>query len=292
MDDHQLIPLFPALHGRHVTLSALGGGLTNRNYRVGAGAETFVLRVAGRNTGLLGIERACEVACARAAAALGVGPEVIDYLPEHEAILWRFVPGRALAPEDVREAAVLRRVVAALRRCHQGPPGAGIFSPFNTVRTYHALARDRGLAFPTGLEPALKRLAGIERDLVDDAPPCPCHNDLLAGNLIDDGEAIRIIDWEYGGMGSRWFDLGNLAANNEFEERHEQLLLEVYSGEVRPPDLRRLRLMRLVSDMREALWGFAQAAVSTLDLDYAAYGRKHLDRFLILSDRWHAPGPK
>jgi hypothetical protein len=37
--------------------------------------------------------------------------------------------------------------------------------------------------------------------------------------------------------------------------------------------------MRLASDMREAMWGFLQTAISTLDVDFQAYGRKHLERF-------------
>ena len=241
---------------------------------------SFVLRTPGRDTALLGIDRACEVACARAAAALGVGPEVIAFLPEHGAMVRRFAPGRVLTAEDVRQPAILRRTVEALLRYHQGPPGPGNFSPFATVRHYHALALQRQVKFPESLEPALERLARLEEQLRSNDPPCPCHNDLLPANFIDDGDAVRIIDWEYGGMGDRFFDLGNLAANGEFNEEHEMMLLALYFGEARPEDLRRLRRMRLASDLREAMWGFLQSALSTLDTDYLAYGRKHLERFL------------
>jgi len=152
------------------------------------------------------------------------------------------------------------------------------------VRSYYSLARERHVRFPDGLEHALERLAQIEQDLRSGDLPCPCHNDLLAGNFIDDGTSVRIIDWEYGGMGDRFFDLGNLAVNNEFGEEHERTLLKCYFGDVNADHLRRLRLMRLASDMREAMWGFLQAAISTLDMDYLAYGRKHLERFI------NAPG--
>ncbi len=280
MNEQKLIQLIPALRGRSANVSPLGGGLTNRNYRIDADGESYVLRVAGKDTALLGIDRACEVACARAAAELGVGPEVIAYLPEQDAMVRRFVTGRVLSVEDLQQPAVLHRVAEALRRCHDGPPGAGSFSPFATVRNYYALARDRHVTFPDNLQRALELLTRIEQDLQSDDPPCPCHNDLLAGNFIDDGAAVRMIDWEYGGMGDRFFDLGNLAVNNEFDDKRERTLLTLYFGEVRPDHLRRLRLMRLASDMREAMWGFLQAAISTLDIDYMAYGRKHLERFL------------
>jgi len=280
VDERELIQLIPELRGRSLTVSPLVGGLTNRNYRIDADGASYVLRVAGRNTALLGIDRACEVACARAAAVLGVGPEVVAYLPEYEATLRRFLPGRALSAEDIQQPSILRRLVEVLHRYHNGPPGSGTFSPFTTARNYHALAQQHHVIFPDNLERALERFVRVEEELRTDDPPCPCHNDLLAGNLIDDGTTVRIIDWEYGGMGDRFFDLGNLAVNNEFDDEHEQTLLAFYFGAVRADHLRRLRLMRLVSDMREAMWGFAQAAISTLDVDYLAYALKHLERFI------------
>jgi thiamine kinase-like enzyme len=277
---HRIIQLIPELRGRSATVTAISGGLTNRNYRIDTGGKSYVLRVAGENTALLGIDRQCEVACARTAAELGVGPEVVSYLSEPEAMLTRFLPGQVLTAHDVQQPAILRRVVEALRRYHGGPGCPGSFSPFATVRSYHALARDRQVVLPENLETAFELLARIERELQTSDPPCPCHNDLLAANFIDDGITVKIIDWEYGGMGDRFFDLGNLAVNNELEERHELALLELYFGEIRSDHLRQLRLMRLASDMREAMWAFLQAAISNLDSDYLRYGRKHLERFL------------
>jgi thiamine kinase-like enzyme len=136
------------------------------------------------------------------------------------------------------------------------------------------------VAFPDNLEQALEKLAGIEQELRNDDPPCPCHNDLLPANFIDDGGAVQIIDWEYGGMGDRFFDLGNLAVNGEFTDEDERALLKFYFGQARADHVRRLRLMRMASDMREAMWGFLQSSLSVLDEDFPAYGRKHLDRFL------------
>jgi thiamine kinase-like enzyme len=274
----------PLLHGKTLAIMPLSGGLTNRNYRVNAEGESYVLRIAGVGTELLGIDREREVACSHAAAGAGVGPEVIAHLPVYQALVRRFVPGRQLSDEDVRRPEELRRLAQTLRRCHdyQAPPDLGAFSPFEVVRSYHALAREKNVPLPEELGRALELLGQIERELRTAEPPCLCHNDLLPANFIDDGTAIRIIDWEYGGLGDRFFDLGNLAVNNALDEELEGLLLEAYFGAVSPEHLRRLRLMRLVSDMREAMWGFLQAGISTLHSPdyYLAYGRKHLERFL------------
>ena len=80
-------------------------------------------------------------------------------------------------------------------------------------------------------------------------------------------------------MGDRYFDLGNFAVNNELDEDDESRLLEAYFGE--PADARRLaalRLMRFMSDFREAMWGVVQSAVSDLDFDFAGYGAEHFER--------------
>ena len=116
-------------------------------------------------------------------------------------------------------------------------------------------------------------LAGPEHD------PVPCHDDLLSANFLRAGERIWIVDWEYAGMGDRYFDLGNFAVNNELDDAAGDALLEAYFGE--PPDARRratLGLMRFMSDFREAMWGVVQTAVSDLDFDFVDYATKHFER--------------
>ena len=80
-------------------------------------------------------------------------------------------------------------------------------------------------------------------------------------------------------MGDRYFDLGNLSINNDLREADDQVLLERYFGE--PCTDRRLaslRLMRIMSDFREAMWGVVQIAVSKIEFDYVAYAARHFAR--------------
>ncbi|HYT94117.1 MAG TPA: ethanolamine utilization protein EutH [Gemmataceae bacterium] len=290
MEDHvrSLIPLIPALRDGEVKkVKPLTGGLTNRNYRLDIGDESYVMRIAGTGTELLGIDREREVACAHAAAGAGVGPEVIAHLPEHHATVVRFVKGHALTVEELRRPEILHRVAQTLRRCHEypAPPDLGTFSPFEAVRAYHALALQRHVSLPAELAKALDLLTRIEKEVRTDEPPCLCHNDLLLANFIDNGSTLYVIDWEYGGLGDRFFDLGNFAVNQQLDESQERVLLEAYFGVVRPEDLRRLRLMRLASDMREAMWSFVQAGISNVEPPeyYLKRGREHLERFLTMA---------
>ena len=178
---------------------------------------------------------------------------------------------------------MLRRLARTLRAVHDQPlpEGVSAFNPFLVIRDYHVRAVARDVPLPAELERALELLTGIEQELNTGEPPCLCHNDLLPANFLDGGETIFILDWEYGGRGDRFFDLGNFAVNHQLDEGQEMGLLEAYFGAARPEHLRRLLLMRLVSDLRKATWGYLQAGVSTLEgpAYYMAYGRKHLDRF-------------
>src|SRR5260370_14456275 len=152
----------PRLRGKEVKVRHLNGGLTNRNYGLDCEGERFVVRVMGDNSRLLGIDRRAEHACLLAAHALGIGPEVIAFFPDKGALVTRFVTGRVLVPEALKSPAILRRVVASLRRYHEKSNGAGTFSAFETVRSYYARSCKRKVAFPRNISRALRILARIE----------------------------------------------------------------------------------------------------------------------------------
>jgi thiamine kinase-like enzyme len=274
----------PELAGRQLTLTALSGGITNRNFLVALVGERdrYVIRLAGNDTHLLGISREVEHAATVAAAGVGVGPEVTAFIRPEGYLVTRFIEGSPISEEAMREPETLDRVAASLRRIHDGPPIPGLFVPLRIVEAYRALAAARGVRIPPEYELAAAIGRRIELAcLANPMEPRPCHNDLLNANFIDDGVRIRIVDWEYAGMGDRFFDLGNFSINHELTPDADALLLGAYDGGgVRIDRLARLTLMRIVSDFREAMWGVLQQGISTLDVDFVAYAAEHFDRLL------------
>ena len=255
----------------------LGGGITNHNVKVSRPEGVFVLRVAGRDTELLGIDRSVEVAATRAAAAVGVGPQVVDFVEPEGWLVTRFVEGAIPPAERLREPVELMRVAEALRAFHQAPPIPGSFDALGVVEAYRDTALARGGTLPDGFAGAhalgrqiAARRAGLR--------PTPCHNDLLNANFIDDGERLVIVDWEYAGMGDPFFDLANFSVNHELDEDDRAQLLAGYDGDASPAALATLDLMRFMSDFREAMWGVVQGVVSELDFDFAAYAAEHFER--------------
>jgi thiamine kinase-like enzyme len=183
--------------------------------------------------------------------------------------------------EEVREPDTIVRVADSLRRIHNGPPIPGLFVPLRIVEAYRALAKARGVRIPPEYEVAAAIGRRIELAcLADPVELRPCHNDLLNANFIDDGTRIRIVDWEYAGMGDPYFDLGNFSINHELTPDDDANLIGSYHGSVPIDRLARLTLMRVVSDFREAMWGVLQQGISTLDVDFVAYASEHFDRLL------------
>ena len=266
--------------GSILGVAPVSGGITNRNYKLETTNGAFMLRIAGERTGLLGINRAFEFASAQIAHAAGVGAPPVAYLEAHQAILSRFIPDAAtLTPETA--SGNLERIVSGLKTYHAAPAFPGTFSPFDTVRTYHQLALEHGVRFPDNLSAILEHMTQIEQALEPHQTTRPCHNDLLPGNFLDDGQRIWIIDWEYAGNGNPFFDLGNFAVNLELDEAGCQHLLELYFGQTHPTLEAQLHLMRLASDLREAFWGYLQSGISTLEFDFVEYGQQHLERFQV-----------
>jgi len=270
----RLEPLLGPLTGEP---AELGGGITNRNFRVTLGGADYVIRRPGKDTGLLGINREAERLATDAAAQLGIAPAVAAALDD--CLVTRFIACEEPSAQELADG--VEEIARALRSFHdctaQLPTS---FLVAELLDDYAAIVRERGGAPPAAYEDAVAAATQIE-SVLPLAHPRPCHNDLLGGNIIrakDDGR-MMIVDWEYAGMGDPRFDLGNLSINNGFDEATDDRLLTAYYGGS-PSDGRRaaLKLMRVLSDAREGAWGVVQGEVSELDFDFEGYGGEHFER--------------
>jgi thiamine kinase-like enzyme len=271
----RLEPTLGPLTGEPVALS---GGITNHNFRVTLGGEQYVIRVHGADTALLGIDREGERRASEAAAAMGIAPALVAAFDD--CLVTRFVACEPIGPGDI-VAGHVEELARALRRFHDSR--AQLPTRFwvpNLLDEYAATVRQRGVRLPSAYAEAIA-VAGLIAVALPLYEPRPCHNDLLAGNVIHprDGSGVLIVDWEYAGMGHPCFDLGNLSVNNDFDQATDERLLLAYHG-VPPSDARRatLALMRILSDAREAAWGVVQAEISGLDFDFDRYARVHFER--------------
>ena len=199
--------------GREATIEVLGGGITNRNFKIALDDGAYVLRIGGKDTELLGIDRRVEHEASLAAAAVGVGPEVIAFIEPEGYLVTRFIGGAVVGPEVFREPEALRRIAQSLARCTRARRSRRASTRSASSRPTPRLPRRTAIAIRRRYERARETAALVERAR-GPVPERPCHNDLLTANFIDDGSRIRIVDWEYAGMGDVFFDLANFAVNN------------------------------------------------------------------------------
>jgi thiamine kinase-like enzyme len=259
----------------------LQGGMSNVNFVVADAGKKFVVRLNGDNEAH-GIIRRNEVAVSRAAHAAGVAPRVV--YSEPGVLVLDFIEGRTLAPEDVRNPSMLNRVIELVLRTHRDIPkylrGPGVlFWVFHVVRDYgHTLAE----ANSTDVAQLKRMLAHAER-LERAVGPIEMvfgHNDLLAANLIDDGNRLWLVDWEYAGFNSPLFDLGGLASNNELPQPLRTALLESYFQRRVTDELQfRFAAMTAASLLRETMWSMVSEIHSKIDFDYAKYTAENLARY-------------
>lgn len=285
-----VIARVPQWVGAHdLTYQPLGGGITNKNFRVDVGGESFVLRIAGANTELLGIDRQNEYVANLAAGELGIAPPVYHYIQPEGYLVTRFIKADPLPPEKLRLPENLLKVAELLGIIHGMDAIPGEFIVFRVVEDYTQVARKYNVRFPDDFDWLLERLYDAEEAFrVDALPLRPCHNDLLNENFLKDGERIYILDWEYAGMGDIFFDLANLSVNHGFSDDEDRLLLEAYFGEVKDKNWAHLKVMKILSDFRESMWGLVQIGISDLDFDFHAYADKHFTRMTnnIKDPRW------
>ena len=237
---------------------------------------------------MLGIDRKNEHAANATAGELDIAPEVVYFIEPEGYLVTRFITGRPLPVEEISQPEHIRRVVETIKKIHDMAPIPGTFSPFRVVEDYTEVARRYSVAFPQNFDWLIEHMRQVEAAFLKDPfTPRPCHNDLLNENFLEDGQ-VRILDWEYAGMGDVFFDLANLSVNHSFSDEQDRWLLESYFGEVTTARWARLKLMKIMSDFRESMWGMVQIGISQLDFDFREYADKHFDRMTrnMQDPRW------
>jgi thiamine kinase-like enzyme len=267
------------LQGRQRTVSELGGGLTNNNYRVQTDeGGDYVVRVSEASTGLLAIDRENERVNTRAAGEAGVGARVIEAVPDAGVLVVEFLNGRTLDIGDVRNPEMLPRIAEAVRRLHAISSFDGSFDMRKIRRYYLSVVQERGYRIPDDYLDLQQQIEELEHAMVPSAEVLvPCNNDLLAANFIDDGERIWLIDYEYSGMNEASFELGNISSESFLDLAQTRLLVSSYWGRDSELKLARTRAWSLLARYGWTLWAAIQDGASSIDFDFWSWGMQKYD---------------
>jgi thiamine kinase-like enzyme len=238
-------------------------GMTNRVWKVETGGEAFCLRLPGSGAAAL-IDRRIEERNARLAAEVGVAPEVL-YFGSDGVMLTRFVDGAMpLLPARVNHTAgALERAATALGRLHRsGVTFAGNFHAFHTIDSYAAILKRPGASLSEIEEDAVRTVRGIGRALGQNpVPSMPCHCDPTGRNLLDTGERVWLVDWEYSGQNDPSWDLAYFSIESKLDEVGDDQLLGAYFGRApRAMEVARVAVLKPVAEVLAALWALIQDA--------------------------------
>lgn len=260
-----------------IVAEPLSGGLTNVSHLVTVDGERFVVRIAGGDTEVLGIDRAREAAAVHNASAAGICPETIAFLLPEGHTVTRFVEGtESISLDEARSADYLRRIGTRLREIHDLPAIEGAFDPYADIERWLDLAAQRGVSRSRRLDAVLRRVERVrlERMLALDASVL-CHNDSYYLNVLDDGDTLWIIDWEYAGMGDPMYDL---AANGfELTSAGKDALLSSYFGASTDELRATLDDMIAVFLAWNVAWSMVQEHDADDDHDHLAYAEQLLN---------------
>lgn len=289
-DDHleSLLEQLPVLAGRTRTLEDLSGGLTNRNVKVTTADAVYVARCVDTTRNLLEIDRDCEHANSVAAHRAGVGAPVVDYRPDLGVLLLGYLDGKTLCNSDFQRDGIVAKAARAVRALHDGPRFVNRFDMFERQPAYLATIRRHGFTIPADYHDHADAFAAARRVLTEaGAPLVPCNNDLLAGNFIEQGDRIHLIDYEYSGNNDPCFELGNIWSECGLSLDQLDELVSAYYGRPRPQRTARAHLQGIVAKYGWTLWGCIQYGSSAIEFDFWEWA---MERYEAAVAEFRSPG--
>ena len=274
----EVLAAVPELHEAQ-SVESLTGGLTNTNYKVTSPAGCYVVRISGKDTSLLAIDRENEVHNTIAAAETGVGAPFVAAVPEQDALVLGFLDGEVMDAEKLRRGDRIDAIADACRRLHGGRRFLHDFDMFEIQPRYLAIVRERGFRLPDRYGDFQPQIRELERAMrVRQEQTVPCNNDLLAENFIEVGGEMRLIDYEYSGNNEASFELGNVWSESNLSLEQLEELVTAYWGRPLRNKVARARLWGLMSKYGWTLWGSIQDGISDLDFDFWSWAVEKYER--------------
>lgn len=232
-----------------------------------------------------GVDRKAAIIAQQDASALGFAPAILaSTLPEGH-YLANFVKGTQVTTEFVRQAKLIPMIAATLRELNAHTTVSRWFSPFDDLRNFLELGDAEGASRPARLEEMLALVMRVEALFRTRAPKTGfCHSDLVPQNFLLTDSGLKLVDFDYAGMGWTAFELASFACQAELNEQETELLLKSYTSSLDDSQRARVELMRFVAGVREAVWAtMAEPILSdqTIPLDgwtYQGYAASNLSQ--------------
>jgi aminoglycoside phosphotransferase (APT) family kinase protein len=239
-------------------VTALPGGQANHTLRLRDARQDLVLRIAGAATAL-GANGESECRMQELAAAAGLAPAVVLSRPGAGLLVTRHVAGRMLSRDELHDVAQLVRIGRWIAALHALPAPPDLpYVDFGARAAGHLETLQARAPSPEAGE--LARRLQTRRAALAATPPAACHHDLHHRNIIDAGESLLVVDWEYAGPGDRAADLAACIRYHDLGPRETEALFAGYG----PPDVALRARVSSLCWIFDCLW-FGWNAVGALE---------------------------
>jgi len=278
MDIRRVIKAVDEWIDKEIEIEEITGGLTNKNYKVTVEENKYVLRIPGEGSDLF-IDREVELHNTLSASDVGVGAHVFKYFKENYIVISEFIPGQVMSVNSFHNEGSIIKAVDAIQKINREADFASTFIMFEKYKTYYDLVKKHKMKIPKNFDEVNKTVDQVRKKFMSNIPELvSCHNDLLAENFIDQGDCMRIIDWELSGKNDPCFELGDFSVEHDFSEDEDNLIIKTYFGEFNDSKYARMNIYKSMADILWTLWAVIQNHFSKLDFDYWNYGLNRFNR--------------
>ena len=276
--------------GKEIKVSPVAGGITNPNFKVNVDGKDFFLKIPGAGTDF--IDRDNCHAANMIAAETGAGPQVCCYFEDTGVEIFEWLDGyRQVTFGDIYNEKIFVKIAENISKFHniEGktlPLKQSIFE-----QSWDMIDRaKKGTYLPPWHDKMEYLLRTIEDAMQKNGELLkPCHNDFWTNNMMynEQKDDLKIIDYEYASMSDPYFDIGLLSTINYYTEEMDVKLCKIYHGGVFDEvGFAKMKLFKIVGDIKWAYWALQQAINSDVDFDYMNWYGIKLARLQYL---WQDP---
>ena len=273
----RLIKLIPEWNGKLIKVNPINSGITNINFEVTVGNKIFFLSMPDSNSKLLNIDYKNKYYNNKICGEINISPRVIYFIESENLLVTEFIRSKASSLAMFQSSKEIKQLVKSIKLLHNANPFLKNFNMLSQISYYQNILKKDYM--PQKLNRYVNNIKSLKNKLyLPNHKLVPCHNDLLAENIINKNNQIFIIDFDYSGNNDTCFELGNLSVEMEYDDEQINNLVKSYYGRIDEDIISRVNLQGIVSDIGWSLWSYVQVKNSNLDFDYNAHAIYRLEK--------------
>ena len=250
------------------------GGKTNPNWEVTIEDKKYFVKIPGVGTETFIDRKNCHEANI-IAQNTGIGPQVFRYFEDTGIEIFDWIDGcEPVKFGDVFNSEKLYKMIDVARKFHSYTDIKLplVQTAFEQTADMLRIARELNGYIPDEIDRMEWLVQSIEEAIIKAGiNNVPCHNDLWSANFvwIENTREIMLLDYEYASMNDECYDLGIWSAVNYFTEAMDHELIRYYYGQHDEQKFARLKLYKILQDIKWAMWSCVQAVNSPVsEFDY------------------------